>query len=410
MGAQRSQTTGEIILIRPVSFVALTTLSLCMAVGVALFITFASYTRRISVEGVLVPNTGVAKVYAPQAGIVIRKDIVEGQHVVLGQQLYSISTDVQSVQGGQTQAAIITQARQRKASLQQEKSETRQLQKNEQDNLRAKILGLRGQLAHIADQLSDQQTRSEISADAASRYQRLLAQGYVSEDQSQQRQADLLDQRSKLAELERDRSSTMQALSEATNDLVGLPLKQQNDLSQIDRSVIDVDQTLIESEARRQLAVTATEDGIATAVIAEPGQTIDPTHPLVSIVPSASRWLAHLLVPSSAVGFIRVGDPVLVRYQAYPYQKFGQYSANVQAIARVALSAAELAMDGGTNPSANAGSFYLVTVELRAQTVTAYGIQQPLQAGMTLQADILQERRRLYEWILEPLYSLTGKL
>ncbi len=29
---------------------------------------------------------------------------------------------------------------------------------------------------------------------------------------------------------------------------------------------------------------------------------------------------------------------------------------------------------------------------------------------MTLQADILQERRRLYEWVLEPLYSMTGKL
>ncbi|MET5012441.1 secretion protein HlyD, partial [Burkholderia pseudomallei] len=31
-------------------------------------------------------------------------------------------------------------------------------------------------------------------------------------------------------------------------------------------------------------------------------------------------------------------------------------------------------------------------------------------AGMALQADVLQERRRLYEWVLEPLYSLTGKL
>ncbi|MDN7919179.1 hypothetical protein QZM99_13895 [Burkholderia gladioli] len=39
----------------------------------------------------------------------------------------------------------------------------------------------------------------------------------------------------------------------------------------------------------------------------------------------------------------------------------------------------------------------------------AYGKPRPLQAGMTVQADILQERRRLYEWVLEPLYSVTGK-
>jgi membrane fusion protein len=29
---------------------------------------------------------------------------------------------------------------------------------------------------------------------------------------------------------------------------------------------------------------------------------------------------------------------------------------------------------------------------------------------MLLDADILQEKRRLYEWVLEPLYTLSGKL
>ena len=30
--------------------------------------------------------------------------------------------------------------------------------------------------------------------------------------------------------------------------------------------------------------------------------------------------------------------------------------------------------------------------------------------GMQLEADIMQERRKLYEWVLEPLISITGKL
>ncbi len=29
---------------------------------------------------------------------------------------------------------------------------------------------------------------------------------------------------------------------------------------------------------------------------------------------------------------------------------------------------------------------------------------------MQLEADIMQERRKLYEWILEPFISITGKL
>ena len=47
---------------------------------------------------------------------------------------------------------------------------------------------------------------------------------------------------------------------------------------------------------------------------------------------------------------------------------------------------------------------------LDAQTIQAYGEARPLQVGMQLQADIMQERRKLYEWVLEPLLSITGKL
>ncbi len=57
-----------------------------------------------------------------------------------------------------------------------------------------------------------------------------------------------------------------------------------------------------------------------------------------------------------------------------------------------------------------AEQLYRLRVTLDDQAVTAYGQPRPLQSGMLLDADILQDTRRLYEWVLEPLYSLTGKL
>lgn len=379
-----------------------------MAVVVIVFFAFGSYTRRTTVEGVVTPDTGLVKLYAKQPGIVLEKRVTEGQRVTRGQVLYTISTDLQSSAAGDTQVALINQARQRKALLQQEIDKTRRLQSDERDTLRARIASLRTQLAGIDDQIAAQRLRTSLAADASARYAGLLARDYISTDQSQQREADLLDQRARLNSLQRDRASTSQLLKEAINEDAGLSFKQQNVLSQIDRNVIDVDQALIESEARRELVITAPEAGTVTAVITEPGQMSDGSHPLASIVPANAHWQAHLFVPSTAVGFIRVGDPVLIRYQAYPYQKFGQYAANVVSIARTALSPAELAISGG--PGGNDGAFYRITVALQSQSVTAYGLPQPLQAGMALQADVLQERRRLYEWVLEPLYSLTGKL
>ncbi|WP_321884124.1 HlyD family secretion protein [Burkholderia cepacia] len=406
--AQQINVLGDIILVRSVSIAFLAVISACAALAVILFFIFGSYTRRTTVEGVLTPDTGLVKLYAKQPGIVLRKNVVEGQSVTRDQVLYTISTDLQSAVAGDTQAALIGQAQQRKASLQRELAKTRQLQNDERNTLQAKVASLRAQLAGIDEQLAAQRIRASLAADAAARYANLLAKDYISTDQAQQREADLLDQRSKLNSLGRDRAGAAQLLKEATIELAGLLLKQQNQLSQIDRSVIDVDQSLIESEAKRELVVTAPETGTATAVIAEPGQMVDTSHPLASIVPTGAQWQAYLFVPSTAVGFIHLGDPVLIRYQAYPYQKFGQYAASVVSIARTALSPAELATSGG--PTGAEGTYYRITVALRSQYVTAYGKPQPLQAGMALQADILQERRRLYEWVLEPLFSLTGKL
>ena len=51
-----------------------------------------------------------------------------------------------------------------------------------------------------------------------------------------------------------------------------------------------------------------------------------------------------------------------------------------------------------------------MTVALDMQAVTAYGNEEPLKPGMLLDADILGEKRRLIEWVFEPLYSLKGRV
>jgi membrane fusion protein len=40
----------------------------------------------------------------------------------------------------------------------------------------------------------------------------------------------------------------------------------------------------------------------------------------------------------------------------------------------------------------------------------AFGGSQPLVAGMRMQADVLLERRRLVEWLFEPVLGLTSRL
>ena len=44
--------------------------------------------------------------------------------------------------------------------------------------------------------------------------------------------------------------------------------------------------------------------------------------------------------------------------------------------------------------------------EPRRQAIDLYGQPTPLQAGMTVDAYVLQETRAIYEWMLEPLLSV----
>ena len=122
--------------------------------------------------------------------------------------------------------------------------------------------------------------------------------------------------------------------------------------------------------------------------------------------------MGYMYIPSQKSGFIQINQLVLIRYSAYPYQKFGMARGIITAITKSPYAAQELpvhianVVQKTTEPNQ---LYYRATVKLASQTIETYGEPQPLQAGMLFDADVLQDKRRLYEWILEPIYSLIGR-
>jgi len=399
---------GNIVLVHPLSFRYLTAIALSFASLIVIFLITGQYTKRSTVAGQLVPDIGVLKVYTSQPGIVAQKLVREGQSVTKGDVLYVISSERQSNSSGQIQATISQQVALRQQSLRDEMAHTRKLQQDEQVDLQKKVDSLQAEQLNLAHQFAGQRLRVELSEAGVKRASELHAQGYISTEMAQQKQADLLDQRNRLEALERDKLSIARELQTQRSELASLPMRQHNALAQLERLLASTDQEWAESEGKRRVAVTAPESGTATGVMTEVGQTVDGSRPLISIMPNGASLQAHLYVPSRAIGFIRPGDQVQLRYQAYPYQKFGHAVGTVASVSRTALSANEVTGDHqGAN---NSEPVYLINVRLSRQTVIAYGKPRPLQAGMLVDADILQDTRKLYEWVLEPLFSMSGKL
>lgn len=405
--AHRPRWMGEIILIQPISYRLFSLLALVIGLAVVLMLTLGTYTRRSTVAGLLVPDAGLIRITAPQAGVVVERKVKEGQPIQLGDVLYVLSGERQASAGGAIEARISEQVRTRGRLLAQEQHQTRQLQAAQSEGLRRQIDSLRVETAKLADAAVLQQQVTRLAEDAERRYAGLLAQDYVSREQYEQKKADMLDQTARLQSIERELVRTRREMSARQRELAALQFEYDNRVSQLEREIANNRQELTLSEGRRGVNVSAPAAGVATAPLVEPGQAVEAGKLLVSLVPQGSRLIAHLYAPSRGAGFVSVGDRVRLRLQPFPYQKFGQPEGRVMSVTRASLLPAELGMGQGGQ---SAEPLYLVKVALPAQTIMAYGKPAPLQAGMLLEADLMSETRRLYEWALEPLFSLSGKL
>jgi membrane fusion protein len=127
--------------------------------------------------------------------------------------------------------------------------------------------------------------------------------------------------------------------------------------------------------------------------------------PLLSILPDKANLEIELYIPSRAIGFIEVDQVVRVRYDAFPHQRFGIYKGKISSISRNVLLPQELVV-----PLELKEPVYKVTVLLDATSVQAYGKQFEVQPGMSLEADIVLDKRNILQWMLEPIYSIKGHL
>lgn len=159
------------------------------------------------------------------------------------------------------------------------------------------------------------------------------------------------------------------------------------------------------TEAPPPVLVRAPRAGVVSSITTQPGQTVAAGQVLAHLSPAGSPLVAELYVTSRAAGFARPGMPVQIRYQAYPFQKFGQFQGRVSEVSRSPLADAPGA-EGARRPGE---ALYRIRVALARQDVPFAGEARPLMAGMALDASLLLETRKLHEWLLEPLHDMGAK-
>lgn len=338
-------------------------------------------------------------------GVVEALYVVDGDEVQAGQPLMLLRTPEHLSGGESLNALMTTNLAEQTSILAERKLQLARQAEFQKHELTQRIAFHNSQQEDLQEQQELARERLNINQLRLTDLQSLGERGLLAIEDIRQQQELVLNVRQQLAELRVTRQSHSAQAEQLRGELARLPGDTSQQLSLINAEISRLQHQQLELTARGEVLVTAPVAGVVTNLIAEIGHHVQPANSLVTIVPSDSELKAVLLIPTRAYGFVQSGQTTRIRFDAFPYQRFGLFEGEVSTTSKSIVLPNEMDM-----PVAIQEPVYRVEATLAAQEIRAYGDSMPLQAGMLLSADVVLEQRSLLAWLFEPLLSLKGQL
>jgi hemolysin D len=150
---------------------------------------------------------------------------------------------------------------------------------------------------------------------------------------------------------------------------------------------------LARSARRRQLQqLRAPVDGIVQQLAVHTvGGVVEPAQPLMVVVPSGTEVEVEAQVLNKDIGFVREGQSVRVKFEAFPFTEHGWIDGTVETISRDAVEDERL------------GLVYNARIRLSRNYIMLGERRQRIGPGMAVQAEVKTGRRRIIQYLLSPI-------
>jgi len=406
---QSERLTGVITLAQPLSLKITVILLTVIAILIVSFLFTANYARKETVRGFLVPNKGVIKSFASQGGTIEKLWVVEGDFIKQGSPLATLVVHQGDASGVDLSEQLISQLNQQLNLLDHEIEQHQTLQQQEIANLIQHQQALRNERWALKQQYTLANEKLQLLDNQQQQFNELNKKGYLSDLEKERQQHVLLAAK-------QDKQALARLLLQQQTQLSQLAFKQKNipqqyilNINSLKRKQADIHRQLAQTKNQHRYTVTASHSGFVTGIQVVAGENLSPTKaqrkPLLHILPEGSELVAELLLPTRSVGFIQTGHKARLRFDAFPYQRFGFIESEISRIDQTLISPNEVQL-----PIALQEPVYRIRALLTKQQIVAYGKDFTLKSGMLFEADIMLEQRSLIEWLLAPLYSLSGRI
>lgn len=406
---QSERLTGVITLAQPLSIKLTVLILVFIAIAIITFLFTAEYSRKETVRGFLMPNKGVIKSFATQGGTIERLLVKEGDAVEKDQTLAIMIIHQNNADGLSLSSKLQKQLTSQLSLIDEEISQYRSIQVQENQNLENKASALKGEKSALESQLTLANEKLELLLAQQKDVKQLNDSGFISNFEKENQQQALLEAKQEKQNIARLLLQQNNQINQTAFDQANLPQQYTLRINSLLREKADIENQLAQVQNSHSYTITASHAGTVTGIQVVEGETLSPSKaqskPLLHILPKGSELVAELLLPTRSAGFIAKGQTSRLRFDAFPYQRFGFIESEITRIDRALIAPNEVQL-----PINLQEPVYRLRAKLSKQQMQAYGQAFELKSGMLFEADIMLEQRTLIEWLLEPIYSLKGRV
>lgn len=392
---------GNVSIVVPMSWQIISGVLFGSIVAALLFLSVATYSRVEVASGTVVPAGGVVSIMPTRSGVVTRIAVHEGQNVPAGAELASIRAEEDSGDGASAAARVQAALLQEGASLSVQAGAFDAAAQAQLNQVTAQREALAAEIAQLESQMMLQRGLIASSERDLERIGAVAERGFISGRDMINREEQLLSRRQALAQLSQTLAARRGALASAERNAIQVAAESRGRSAGLEGARAELSRRTAEAAGARSYLLRAPVAGRVTALTGRLGHPANSQTSLMSIIPARSTLQAQLLVPTSAIGFVKKGQVVRLAIDAFPYQRFGTITGTLLTVAASPISQ--------PGPNNTTKSVYPVTVALDRTAVSAFGRQEPLVSGMTLTARIVTKKQSLLRSLFEPLYAVGNR-
>lgn len=374
----------------------------CLLTAIGCFSYFYKHPEVTTVGGRIWPVAGVEELVSPRPGVVKEYFVSLGQRVRPGDAVARVSFDSGSRDTTSVLQTQLALADKRNTARTSEMESKYLVAAQRIDTIQAELRSAQSAVK-VAEEYVRTQERLVLSRESVSRSIEEAARlGSISAVQAEQARSEWLAEKRQLSSARLTLLNTADRLARlnqevkiAESELIAA------DARLDDHQAASTEQRLAIVSAQ-DVTISTHTDGVVAAIPAAQGVFIPSGGQIAQILPSDAKLQVELWIPSQAIGMLRAGTPVRVKVDSFPHTRHGVLTGKLSS-----LSSAPLMLPAGNAHETISAPHYQGLVQIDLKDADQPSFIKQLKPGMTVQADVELQKRRLLHFVTDP-FNIRG--